>query len=76
MHPRLGERVRIDIPDELDPDFRWHGEHGLVISLNEDELGPIYAVGLEDHHIVIDARPRDIRPPLSPQGFGDHPSNV
>ncbi len=65
MHPRLGDRVRIDVPDETDPDFRWHGEPGLVINITESELGPIYSVGLENYSITIDASPRDLRPPVN-----------
>ncbi|TYT60861.1 hypothetical protein [Natrialba swarupiae] len=64
MYPRLGDRVRIDIPDELDPDFEWHGEHGLVIGIHEDVSGRFYTVGLERYCIVIDAHLRDLRPPL------------
>ncbi len=69
----LGDRVRIDIPDETDPDHQWHGEHGLVIDIIEDDAGletgderdsVIYRIGLEDHDITIDARWRDIRPPI------------
>ena len=28
-----GDRVRIDIPDEADPDHRLHGEHGEVAAI-------------------------------------------
>lgn len=70
---RKGDRVRIDIPDETDPDFRWHGEHGVIIDILYDDAGletgddrdsVLYRVGLEDHEITIDARWRDLRPPL------------
>lgn len=33
-----GDRVRIDIPDEQDPDHvTYHDEHGLVINILRDE---------------------------------------
>ena len=69
----VGDRVRIDIPDETDPDFRWHGEHGYVVDVLEDDMAletgderdsTIYSVGLEDYDITLDARWRDLRPPL------------
>lgn len=69
-----GDRVRIDIPDETDPDFRWHGEHGLVLKVIHDDAGrtsgdvrdsTLYRIGLEDHKVTIDARWRDLRPPLN-----------
>lgn len=69
----IGSRVRIDIPDERDPDFNWHGEHGVVIELIEDDAGIstgddrdriIYRVALDDHGVTVDVRWRDLRPPL------------
>lgn len=68
-----GDRVRIDIPDEADPDFRWHGEHGEVVDFIEDDAGRetederdsgVYRVKLEDHGTTLDVRWRDLRPPL------------
>lgn len=33
-----GKRVRIDIPDQSDPDHdRFHGEHGEVVAVMEDD---------------------------------------
>lgn len=58
----LGSKIRIDIPDETDPDFRWHGEHGYILSGSDD---PIYRVGLEDHPITLTTHRRDLRPPLT-----------
>lgn len=67
-----GERVRIDIPDETDPDFRYHGDHGEVIDMLSDDAGSetgderdsiIYRVQLNSGEIV-DLRWRDLRPPL------------
>ncbi|PLK19832.1 hypothetical protein CYV19_12965 [Natronobacterium gregoryi SP2] len=35
-----GDRVRIDIPDETDPDHdRFHGEQGVVQDIIEDDAG-------------------------------------
>ena len=34
-----GDRVRIDIPDETDPDHeQYHGQHGTVIKIISDDL--------------------------------------
>lgn len=69
----LGGRVRIDIPDEDDPDFQWHGEHGVIVDIIEDDTelatgddrdSVVYRVVLDDHDITIDARWRDLRPPF------------
>lgn len=71
--PLIGERVRIDIPDESDPDHnRYHGQHGTVVgSMKDDadhETGDprdqhIYRVQLEGNE-VADFRRRDIRPAI------------
>ena len=38
----IGDRVRIDIPDETDPDHcRYHGEHGQITDILEDEAGTL-----------------------------------
>jgi ribosomal protein L21E len=66
-----GDRVRIDIPDETDPDYnRLHGRHGEIIIL-EDDAGAVtgddrdavlYRVQLNDG-TKTDVRWRDLRPP-------------
>jgi len=34
-----GDRVRVDIPDETDPDHKqYHGEHGTVVASLEDHV--------------------------------------
>lgn len=34
------DRVRIDIPDEGDPDFnKWHGREGVVVKVQQDNAG-------------------------------------
>jgi hypothetical protein len=67
-----GDRVRIDIPDENDPDFgRLHDKTGKIIGTFEDDAGlvtrddrdnMIYRVELADDGSVVDVRWRDLRP--------------
>ncbi|SEO85134.1 hypothetical protein SAMN05216388_10215 [Halorientalis persicus] len=67
-----GDRVRVDIPDETDPDHeRYHGVRGTVVAVLEDEAGRatgderdslLFRVELEDGE-VVDFRWRDLRPP-------------
>lgn len=66
-----GMKVRIDIPDQEDPDYdSIHGRFGEIIEVIEDDAGrvtgdgrdsAIYRVQLEDGE-VVDCRWRDIRP--------------
>lgn len=56
----LADRVRIDIPDETDSDFEYHGEHGMILS---HDAG-VYEVALEGHNIVMEVTEDEIRPPL------------
>ncbi len=66
-----GDRVRIDIPDETDPDFRlYHGQVGEVVETMQDDAGletgderdsVIYRVEL-DNGKADDFRWRDLRP--------------
>jgi len=68
-----GDRVRIDIPDETDPDHeQYHGEHGTVAETITDEAhvvtgesreGQIFRVKLDSGEIA-DFRFRDLRPPV------------
>lgn len=67
-----GDRVRIDIPDETDPDHDLHGQHGLVTDTLADDAGEqtgderdstIYRVRLESGD-EVDLRWRDLRPPI------------
>jgi ribosomal protein L21E len=67
-----GDRVRIDIPDETDPDYnRLHGRYGEIIAILEDDAGAVtgddrdavlYRVQLDDG-TKTDVRWRDLRPP-------------
>lgn len=70
--PTEGTRVRVDIPDETDPDHHLHGAHGVITAIIEDDAGTetgdsrdsrIYRVRLDDGN-EIDFRWRDLRPPL------------
>jgi len=66
-----GDRVRVDIPDETDPDFRrYHGKRGTITEILEDDAGEMtgderdsYLFRVElDEGSVIDTRWRDLRP--------------
>ena len=57
----LADRVRIDIPDETDIDFEYHGEHGMILSRQDG----VYKVALEDYSIVMEVTPAEVRPPLN-----------
>ncbi|MBX0325026.1 hypothetical protein EGH21_18520 [Halomicroarcula sp. F13] len=67
-----GDRVRIDIPNEIDPDYRrLHGRYGEIVAILEDDAGAVtgddrdavlYRVRLDDG-TNTDVRWRDLRPP-------------
>lgn len=67
----IGDRVRIDIPEETDLDHdRLHGRRGRVVDILEDDAGQetgdqrdshLFSVEFEDG-IVEDLRWRDLRP--------------
>ena len=68
-----GDRVRVDIPDKTDPDFEWHGKHGTVVDVLEDDAnkltgntddGRIYRIELEHEDVQIDLRQQDLRSPF------------
>lgn len=67
-----GDRVRVDIPDETDPDHeRYHGVHGTVVSVVEDDADTVTGDAREaaifrvefDTGESADFRWRDLRPP-------------
>jgi hypothetical protein len=69
-----GDEVRVDIPNESDPDFDLHGEHGTIIAVIEDDAnkltgyendGELYRVRLKESEKQVDFRLRDLRPPFS-----------
>lgn len=67
-----GDPVRVDIPDETDPDHeRYHGVRGTVVEVFKDDAGSatgderdslLYRIEFEDGHRE-DFRWRDLRPP-------------
>ena len=68
-----GDQVRIDIPDESDPDFEWHGKHGTVVEVFTDDAAEVtgnesdsklYRVEIEQEDTEIDVRQQDLRPPF------------
>lgn len=69
---RKGERIRVDIPDETDPNHHYPGEHGTVVETISDDAGGetsaprdsrLYRVELESGE-VLDFRGWYLRPPL------------
>lgn len=68
---RVGDRVRIDIPDETDPDYdRFHGRAGTVVETTTDGAGHetgderdsvAYEIKLDDG-TEMTFRWRDLRP--------------
>ncbi|MCQ4334876.1 hypothetical protein KM295_15580 [Natronomonas sp. F2-12] len=72
-----GDRVRIDIPDETDPDYEaYHGDHGRVLAVLTDDADEVtgeacdsrlYRVKLETGE-TMDFRRRDLRPPIGESG--------
>lgn len=66
-----GDRVRVDIPDENDPDFdRFHGERGSIVKVLKDDAGResgderdsyLFRVELDSGE-TADFRWRDLRP--------------
>ncbi|ATW87030.1 hypothetical protein halTADL_0208 [Halohasta litchfieldiae] len=57
---RLADRVRIDIPDVRDSDFRFHGEHGMVLSRQDR----VYEVALDEFSVVLEVTKEEVRPPF------------
>lgn len=69
----VGDRVRVDIPNEVDPDHdRFHGRHGTIVEILEDDAAEetgheqdAYLFEIEfDSGDTMDFRGRDLRPPL------------
>lgn len=69
----VGDRVRIDIPEESDLDHEsYHGRHGTVAATIDDDVGMVtgderdsmlYRVELDSGE-TADFRWRDLRPPF------------
>jgi len=67
-----GNRVRVDIPDETDPDHVLHGQHDKVEGVLSDDAGretgdsrdsTLYRVRLTNGR-TVDLRWHDLRPSL------------
>ncbi|MFC4359299.1 hypothetical protein ACFO0N_15240 [Halobium salinum] len=68
-----GDRVRVDIPDEADPDHDLHhGRHGTVVKVIQDDAsrttgddrdGALFRIKFDEGG-TGDFRRRDLRPPL------------
>ena len=68
-----GDRVRVDIPDETDPDHQeYHGEHGKIVTVFSDDAdlitaderdAQLYRVAFDSGQ-MSDFRWRDLRPPI------------
>jgi ribosomal protein L21E len=68
-----GDRVRVDIPDETDPDHEaYHGEHGRIVAELSDDADAVTGDGRDEslYRVVLDSgettdfRWRDLRPPI------------
>lgn len=67
----IGDRVRVDIPNEDDHDYeRLHQKHGTIVKIFEDDAGQqtgdprdsrLFRVEI-DEDIIEDLRWRDLRP--------------
>ena len=68
-----GDHVRIDIPDETDPDHQeYHGLHGRIVTILSDDADSLTADvrDVQLYRVAFDSgetgdfRWRDLRPPL------------
>lgn len=68
-----GDRVRVDIPDETDPDHdRYHGKHGSIVAVIGDDANLVTGneVDSDLFKVVFDSgecadfRRRDLRSPI------------
>lgn len=60
----VGDRVRVDIPDEAEPKHvRYHGKHGSIISVIPSEAER-FRVEFDDGDYA-DFHPADLRPPIT-----------
>lgn len=51
-----GDRIRIDIPDESDPGFEWHGKHGTIVEALTDDTAEV--TGDDSHLYRVDIEQR------------------
>lgn len=71
----IGDRVRVDIPDETDPDHdQWHAREGVVVDITVDDAGretgderdsTDFLVEFNDGGESMWFRWRDLRPAIS-----------
>ncbi|USZ70037.1 hypothetical protein NGM10_17725 (plasmid) [Halorussus salilacus] len=71
----VGDRVRVDIPDEADPDHeRLHRKYGTIVEIFEDDAGQetgdprdshLFSVEI-DEGTIEHLRWRDLRPASDP----------
>lgn len=59
MTHKLGARIRIDIPDEFDPDVKFHGEHAIV--LDNDPGRRVGMTSATSHGTILQSRTRNSR---------------
>lgn len=72
MDVEVGDRVRIDIPDETDENHRHHGKLGTVIRVLGDGASEVAGNPSDSSPVRIkletgekaDFRPRDVRPSI------------
>lgn len=73
MELEEGDRVRVDIPDETDPDHdRYHGNHGSIVAVIGDDAESVTGDERDsdlfrvefDNGEYADFRRRDLRPPI------------
>ena len=71
---KVGDRVRVDIPDKDDPDHdRWHGVVGIIVDIRKDDAGietgderdSVDYLVENDNNEVMWFRWRDLRPVFS-----------
>ena len=64
----VGDRVRVDIPDETRPDHKHHGKNGeliAVIPTGEGDHEGLTRCRVElDTGGTVDVGPQDLRPPI------------
>jgi ribosomal protein L21E len=80
QHFSEGDRVRVDIPDETDPDHeQYHGVHGHIVAVLTDDAEAVTGDERDDHLYRVsltsgetaDFRWRDLRPPIDEDDDSD-----
>lgn len=56
-----GDHVRIDIPDQTDPDYdRLHGLQGTVVEVIEDDAGEETGDPRDSHIFIVETEDGDV----------------